>query len=168
MRLLPSMPMKSAIIFSLALLLTAAVACAGEQTDGGQATPYPTYTLYPTYTPVAAVGSQPGMPTAAPTGAVGQPTSPVSGAVTSGQPTPQPTDDPSLRDISPEQHRQLDQQIADLSDSPQILVECAAEAGDPVPAPGSEGEAQWYGQAAIKYSACAASKATGVDLTGGN
>ena len=88
--------------------------------------------------------------------------------MTPGQPTPQPTDAPNLRDIGPSQHRQLDEQIADLQASPQILAECAAEAGDPVPAPGSEGEAEWYGQAAIRYSPCAASKATGVDLTGRN
>ena len=52
-------------------------------------------------------------------------------------------------------------------DNLQILADCAAEAGDAVPVPGSPGEAQWYAQAAVNYSACAASEATGVDFTGG-
>lgn len=80
----------------------------------------------------------------------------------------QPTDDPNLRDITSSQREQLDQLIDELMENPQILAECAAEAGDAVPAPGSPGEADWYAQAAVKYSACAASKGTGVDFTGGN
>ena len=149
---------------TLFALLTAALGCAGEQVDGGgQVSPYPTYTSYPTYTPIPAPGGttnvQPANTQAAHSGS--SPSAP-------GQPGPQPTDDPRLRDISPAQHQQLDQQIADLHANPQILADCAAESGDAVPPPGSPGEAEWYGQAAIRYSACAASKATGVDLTGGN
>ena len=63
---------------------------------------------------------------------------------------------------------QLDQQIIDLQANPHILAECAREAGQTVPDAGAPGEAEWYGQAAITYAACAASKATGVDFTGGN
>ena len=102
----------------------------------------------PPYTPAAASG-------AGPAGAA------------PGQPTPQATDDPSLRDITSSQHGQLDQLIAELMENPEILADCANEAGDAVPAPGSPGEADWYAQAAIKYSACAASEGTGVDFTGG-
>ena len=108
---------------------------------------------YPTYTPAAATDATPG---AQPVG------------VAPGQPTPQATDDPSLRDITSSQHEQLDQLIAELIESPHILADCANESGDDVPAPGSPGEADWYAQAAVKYSACAVSKGTGVDFTGGN
>ena len=103
---------------------------------------------YPTYTPAATDST----PNAQPAGTA------------SGQ----PTDDPSLQDITSSQHEQLDQLIAELMENPQILASCANEAGDDVPAPGSPGEADWYAQAAVKYNACAASKSTGVDFTGRN
>ena len=147
----------------LALLLAPALACAGDQATNGKPTPNPTYT------PASVTGAQPTGPQVTPLAIRSdRQTPPESSGLMSGQSTPQPTDDPDLRDITEQQHRQLDQQIADLQSSPQILAECAKEAGDPVPASGSEGEAEWYGQATIRYSACAASKATGVDLTGGN
>ena len=110
---------------------------------------------YPTYTP------------ASPAGISATPDGQPAGEAFS-QPTPHPTDDPNLRDITSSQREQLNQLIGELMENPQILAECAAEAGDAVPAPGSPGEADWYTQAAIKYSACAVSKATGVDFTGGN
>ena len=103
---------------------------------------------YPTYTPAATDST----PNAQPAGTA------------SGQPTPQPTDDPSLQDITSSQHEQLDQLIAELMENPEILAACANETGDAVPAPGSPGEANWYAQAAIKYSACAANEGTGGGL----
>ena len=104
-------------------------------------------------------GPTPGQPTLANPSPLGP---------TPGQPTTQATDDPNLRDISQSQHEQLDELITELMENPQILATCANEAGDAVPAPGSPGEAEWYAGAAIRYSACAAIKATGVDFTGGN
>ena len=161
---------KTLSFFTLAmLLLTAALACAGEQAANGQPAPYPTYTPYPTYAPASSTGAQPANPQAAPNTVTPSQTTPTAPDATEpSRATAQPTDDPGLRDITGQQHRQLDQQIADLQSSPQILAECAREAGVQVPAPGSEGEAEWYGQAAVRYSACAASKTTGVDLTRGN
>ena len=111
---------------------------------------------------IVAAGAQPaGAPatSAAPT---------ASNPATPNPPTPQPTDNPSLRDLTADQREELDQQIANLSEIVQILAECAAEAGETVPAPGSPGEAGWYAQAAITHSACAATKGTGIDFTGGN
>ena len=95
-------------------------------------------------------------------------TSDSSSDATPAPPTPQPTDDPTLRDISRSQHEQLDQLIAELTENPEILADCARKVGDNVPAPGSSEEAAWYAQAAITYSACAASESTGIDFTGGN
>ena len=88
--------------------------------------------------------------------------------VARSDPTSQPDDDPTLRDISQSQHEQLDQLLVELAENPEILATCAREAGDTVPAPGASGEAAWYAQAAVKYSACAASESTGIDFTGGN
>ena len=157
------MPKTLATLTVLALLMTAALACVGDQATNGNPPPNPTYT------PASGTGVQSTGPLDTPAAIpANRPTLPESNGLISDQSTPQPTDDPDLRDITEQQHRQLDQQIADLQSSPQILAECAKEAGDPFPAAGSEGEADWYGQAAIRYSACAASKATGVDLTGGN
>ena len=130
------------ILLVLGVLLGLAIAACDSQ-------PEP----YPTYTPAAATDATPG---AQPVG------------VAPGQPTPRPTDDPSLRDITSSQHGQLDQLIGELMENPQILVDCANEAGDDVPASGSLGEADWYALAAVKYGTCAASKGTGVDFTGGN
>ena len=129
------------ILLVLNVLLGSAIAACNSQ-------PEP----YPSYTPAATDST----PSAQPAG------------IAPGQPTPQATDDPSLRDITSSQHGQLDQLIAELMENPEILADCANEAGDAVPAPGSPGEADWYAQAAIKYSACAASEGTGVDFTGGN
>ena len=139
----------------LLLLLTVALACTDERTSDleRQEQPYPTYTTVPThgFTPTAEFSNRPdNTHSSPPTVAAGQP--------------PQ-LEDPGLRDITADQHQQLDQLIADLRGNPKILAECAVEADHPVPQPGSDGEAQWYGIAAIKYSTCASSKATGVDLT---
>ena len=82
-------------------------------------------------------------------------------SVAAGQPTPGVG-----KDLTEAQHQDIDAQIAELRKSPAALAECARENGDTVPAPGSAGEVDWYGAAAIKYAACAASKTTGVDWEG--
>ncbi len=130
------------VLLVLSVLLVLALAACTSQPESS-----------PTYTPAVA------------TDATAASSQPDEGSL--GQSTPQPTDDPNLRDITSAQHDQLDQLIAELAEGPQVLADCAAEAGDDVPAPGSLGEADWYAQAAVKYSACAASKGTGVDFTGG-
>ncbi len=83
---------------------------------------------------------------------------PESSAVTPIQPKPD-----AGKDLTDAQHRDIDAQITELRKSVDILAECARENGDSVPAPGSEGEIEWYAAAAIKYAACASSKTTGVD-----
>ncbi len=85
-----------------------------------------------------------------------------------GESVPRSTSENLLRDIPQSQHDQLDLQISELTENIEILAECAVEAGDAVPQPGSLGEPEWYAKAAIVYSACATSKATGVDFTGGS
>ena len=105
---------------------------------------------------------------ASPTAMPAQPTAmpPVSPAATPVPPTATPT--PVLRDLSATQHKQLDRQLEDLLEAPEVLATCARAVGETVPEPFSEGEAAWYGEATVRYAECAAEQVTGVDFTGGN
>ena len=155
-------PLKTATLAVTLAVLSAAIACGAADTADRPPTP----DLAATIQAIVTAGAQPA-------GAPAEPTSPATpqtpGAPASpDQPTPQPTDNPALRDLTPDQREELDRQIANLSEIVQILAECAAEAGETVPAPGSSAEAGWYARAAITHSACAATKGTGIDFTGGN
>ena len=153
---------RTTILLGAASLLMVSFACAGADSKPVALTPVP---------------QEQGVPTASKADATSPTTVPASDSNLASSSNVDDNPEPSVvapiqpkpgagKDLTDAQHKHINAQIAALRKSPDILAECAKENGDSVPAPGSAGEIEWYGAAAIQYAACASSKTTGVDWEG--